>query len=187
MGALDKLVVDILLSLNTGKELYTSSSCSGRLSFICTSKGKEFKRKAKIRSIHGLTSLAGLLEKIAHSIAECKLTLIMRIRGFILDISIGDDLRLRLIHKIFSKLGFKGAYMKSVSKNNYIIEYVSPVRLDVPVMINGLAVIDFKDKNRMNKLGELLLAYLYRNIIEVNIYRLGIWYTFQGNDDATLK
>lgn len=187
IGAVDKLVVDILLSLNTGEKLYTSSSCSGRVSFICTSKGKEFKQKARLCSIHGLTSLAKLLEKMVHSVTKCKFTLIMRVRGFILDISIGEDSLLQFIHRIFSRLGFKGVYVKSISKRNHIIEYISPVKLDVPVVVDGLPMIDLKDKDRISKFGEFLLAYLYRNIIEVNIYRLGIWYMFQGNDDATLK
>jgi len=186
-GTVDKLLIDILLSINRDINLFTTSSCSGRISFICTMEGKESKPGARLGSIHGLVNHDGLISKIAQSIRMCEDSLIIRLRGFVLDVFSKDLASIQRLHKIFAKLGFKGFQMKSFGKDGSVIEYASSLRLDIPVKVGNNLLLNINDKASVLSLCNFLLAYLYRNIIEVNIYRLGIWYSYTGNDDATLK
>lgn len=186
-GIVDKLLIDILLSINRDINLFTTSSCSGRISFICTIEGKESKLNARLGSIHGLINHDNLINRITRSIRMCENSLIIRLRGFILDVFSKDLASIQRLHKIFAKLGFKGFQIKSFDKDGFVIEYTSSLRLDIPIKVGNNPLLNINDKVGISSLCNFLLAYLYRNIVEVNIYRLGIWYGYTGNDDATLK
>jgi len=186
-GIVDKLLIDILLSINRDINLFTTSSCSGRISFVCTMEGKESKPNARLESVHGLVNNDNLIDRIISSIRTCEDSLVIRLRGFILDIFSKDLASIQRLYKIFAKLGFKGFQIKSFSNDGFVIEYASSLRLDIPVKVRNNQLLNINNKMSISFLCNFLLAYLYRNIIEVNIYRLGIWYSFAGDDDATLK
>ena len=181
-GVVDELLIDILLSVNSfDTSVCSLSSCSGRISFICTSIGYEVKVHAKRYAIHKLLSCDDLLALIENYCRQCGSVLFLRIRGFILDLYLSSVEKLSHIVKLFSTLGVKNIALKSISDSGVVVEIVSPVNVDIPLCSSGENIIKL-DK----KLCDIVLSYLLRSILDLNVYRFGIWYKFWSNDDATL-
>ncbi len=181
-GVVDELLIDILLTVNSSNAgICSLSSCSGRISFVCTSVGYEVKVHAKRYAIHKLLSCNELLTVIRDYCKQCGSVLFLRVKGFVLDLYLNNVEKLKYIIKLFSSLGVKNVSLKSISDSGVVIEIASPISIDIPLCNSNRTIIKL-DKEFCN----IVFSYFLRSILDLNIYRLGIWYKFWSNDDATL-
>ncbi len=171
----DELIIDIILTLNNCNNLKTTSSCSGRIAILCFNE-LEKKHYSKKSSFHSIPSRKGFIKTLTRIFRRCKGLLIVRVRGFIVDI----ETCIGIIRDLLRKLSFKTAMIKPTkNRNKIIVELRSPIVLDIPLL-----------KFSGGDIYEVVIKYLWRNFIDLNIFRNILWYTISeefGDDEATLK
>ena len=176
-GLVDELIIDIIMTLNNDSNLKTTSSCSGRIVLLCFNE-LERKYASKRLSFHFMPPRSLFLDTLARILKHCEGLILIRVRGFIVDIEtrISDTIR-----SLLRKLSFKTAIIKPTKNHKrIIIELRSSIILDIPLL------------NPPNeKIYYIVTRYLWRNLIDLNIFRNILWYTISsGNpsdEEATLK
>ena len=180
----DESIIDILLMLNNiNNSVYTLSSCAGRLSLLCFSGRIENKRGSKVLGIHSLLTLeefTKLISKFYDRVRHC-IDVLLRVRGFIVDLAIECIEYLYYVISILKSFGFKYIYLKSISNNKIILGVRSSIDITLPLIVDSKEIIV-----DLNEALHLIQKYLYLNIIRVNILRIGLWYKISGYDEATL-
>ncbi len=175
-GLVDELIIDIIVTLNNSNNLKTTSSCSGRIVILCFN---ELERKyySKKSSFHFMPQRNVFVDTLTRIFKQCKGLVLIRVRGFIVDVEtcISDTIR-----GLLRKLSFKTAIIKPTkNRNRIIVELRSSIVLDIPLL-------DFPNE----KIYNIVTKYLWRNFIDLNIFRNILWYTISessSDDEATLK
>lgn len=175
-GLVDELVIDIIMTLNSSNNLETTSSCSGRIVFLCFNE-IEKKYCSKKSSFHFIPQRDIFISTLSKIFKQCKGLVLVRIRGFIIDIEMGISDMLRIL---LSRLSLKTATVKPTKDHNRIIvELKSSTALDIPLL-----------ESPNENIFIIATKYLWRNLVDLNVFRNILWYTSSegfSDDEATLK
>ncbi len=157
----DELIIDIVLTLNSSG-LDTTSSCSGRIAILCFDE-LEKKYRSKRLSFHFIPERDIFVRTLIKVAKQCKGLTLVRIRGFIIDMEVTFD----TIVELLKELSLKTVLIKpSKYPNKIVVEIKSPISLDIPLLGHISEDIYY-----------IIVEYLWRNLIDLNIFRNILWYT----------
>ncbi len=173
-GYVDELIVDLVLTLNNIGMYTTTSSCSGRIIFLCF-ETLEKKYGSKRHSYHKIPSKKALLDTMRDVCVSCKGVAVVKVKGFIIDLKVPvND-----TNAIMRNLALKVATVKPLKqRDKLLVEIGSTVSLNMPLLCN-----------RHEEYYKIISMYFWRNLIDLNVFRNILWYTTStmGDDEATLK
>lgn len=133
-GSIDKPVVELIKAINSMKDYYTTSSCSGRMmEFLLPESWKKHEVKWLFVSHHGTDAQTEkkLLSEIK-TLSKVKETVYFRYEPLILHLVARDIESAKKIINIANKVGFKHSGIISMA-NRIIVEIIGTDRLDVPI------------------------------------------------------
>jgi len=165
LGYVDEDIVDTLLTINNLEDYYTTSSCSGRLSF-------------HLREVYGNKKSHEIVLKLHRDVEEEKLVKLLtqklsshnylwiKISGFIVHLIARDINSMNKILNMLQQCGIKDVAAKPLNNGTWLIVIKSPHIISMPL---ALDVADFK-----------LLRYLAKEIsrminaikIDLKIFKL---------------
>lgn len=165
-GYFDKDMLSLVEEINKHPEMYTTSSCSGRIVLLKASKPWNKSNVTIICKWHERISL----EEITKNIKPCgkDLSLWLILQSPIIHVSCKNvEIAIKLVRKARSS-GFRYSSIFSKGKIGIFVEIMGSERIDLPLVIEDRVIINMEN---LNKLIDHLNTILQN--IKTKIQRLG--------------
>lgn len=130
-GSIDKHVKELVDKINSMKNYYTTSSCSGRIVLMAIPKNGCKKDAEFLFRTHEKVTLEKVLEELSN--VESEIVVWLRQQAAILHVGAKTIEGADKFLKIARKIGFKRSGMFEFKKR-FLIELISTDSMDVPVM-----------------------------------------------------
>jgi tRNA wybutosine-synthesizing protein 3 len=157
-GRVDSSIVNYLLRINEFEDIYTTSSCAGRV--IVLIDGGSKKNSFQVGKWHDIVSSEDIWNKIIQYSNE-KLVWLKQ-EPFILHIICKKLIDAIKIIRIARGIGFKHSGIISMKKERIVCEINGIDRIEIPVIINRKIIIN---KEHLDNLVDLINFKLSRNRI----------------------
>jgi tRNA wybutosine-synthesizing protein 3 len=139
-GDVDKAIIPIIEHINSLKDFYTTSSCSGRIMLLTQAIKKSDVKWLYVT--HDLTSYSDIMESLSEeTLSQTKETIWMRQENLILHVSCRTMDNANNLLKIARNLGLSRSGIIA-DANNIVVEICSNEKMDVPIADNGKIIVD---------------------------------------------
>ncbi|GEM_PF-6060108 len=159
-GVVDRDIVDVLEAINSCPYMVTSSSCSGRIAVFAAPHPKDKKAGGIVASWHGRVEPSELLDAIREALAtgqsyvwasaQPPLVALHSCSLYWADVAAN-----LMAHHGFKYVGYRFT-QRSVS---YYLTVRAHSRIDVPLRVNGLTIIEGTDPGMVQRLAYTLNLY----------------------------
>lgn len=139
-GTVDEDAIPIINEVNSKKNYYTTSSCSGRISLFFESPSGKKKDAGWTFVKHGTASMDEILEALKEIPEE---TLWFKMETPIFHIACRTDDDAKMLLALCMKLGFKRSGITSSARRT-MVEIIFNDKIEVPVASNGQLFVDEK-------------------------------------------
>jgi len=154
-GYFDVDILDLVKKINEYQDMYTTSSCSGRIILIRSSQPWKKDESSILGKWHNGVEIRELLELLKRYGKSSNIWLILQ-SPIVHVVCRNVELAVRLI-RLARSCGFRYSSIISHSSYGYVAEIMSSERLDIPVVLNGSRIInDEKLEEVVNYLNERL-------------------------------
>lgn len=136
-GTIDLDIKALCDQINSKKNYYTTSSCSGRIQLLSYSSNRKKNETEFLYSAHDVANAKELLESLHASSGEVWI----RVECFILHVACRSADNAVALLNICRQLGLKRTGIISMSKKN-IVEIINHPRIDAPMRVGDVLVTD---------------------------------------------
>lgn len=171
VGYIDRGILDLLIRFNMDKNIYTKSSCSGRIVISDTTYPWSREETGVIFKKHDYITVDEVIDILNKPIVR---NLWLNVSGPIIHLSVLNGKYARFILSIARNAGFKHSGILSVNRlKGFIIEIVSGVKMSHLLKTSSRIIVDesalpllVQEANRVYSMGLTLLNKLKKLVFE---------------------